>query len=463
VGDILRKHGPAYVQRYGQRVVLVQRRVLADLTACRTRAMGSYADQCTYCGSSFFGGFNSCRNRHCPTCGGPTRARWLERVREDVLPVPHFHLVFTLPDSLSTMILANRRSLYNLIFNAAWHTIQKLVAESKRFGGQTGAVMVLHTWDQRLGHHPHVHAIVPGGALSSDGRWRASNPNYFLPVEVLSELFRWKFLDGLKQLHADRKLQLTGKLAPLADARQFNLWWLTPLYEKDWVVHVQPAPSGCEDPEAVLKYLARYIAGTAISDQRLISHDGQQVAFWVKDRKRKRRFPVKLPGLEFTRRFMMHVLPKGFQRVRYRGLFHSSKRKTILPKIRQQLAPQPTDGDTRADRHAQRADSQAAADAQPPICPACGVGWLKRTRSRDTPENWLHVLCQSPFQPPLSQWDELDLADWTPVVHDDPAAPLRCLRQLYLPLVDDDPPPDRAPTVERCRGQPPNHSRPEAA
>jgi hypothetical protein len=458
VADVLRAHGPAYLERYGRRVVVAQRRVLADLTACRTPAMGSYADQCTYCGSSFFGGYNSCRNRHCPTCGGPTRARWLQRVRQAILPVPHFHLIFTLPHSLSTMILANRRPLYNLMFTAAWKTIQTLVADSKRFGGQTGAVMVLHTWDQRLGHHPHIHAVVPGGALSPDGRWRASAPDYFLPVELLSALFREYFLHGLTQLRDAGKLQLKDKLAPLADRRKFRGWLFVRTYDKDWVVHVQPAPSGCDDPEAVLKYLARYIAGTAISDQRLISHDGQRVRFWVKDRKRKRRHPVELDGLDFTCRFMMHVLPKGFQRARYRGLFHNSKRKTVLPQIRQQLAEQAA-ADTAGGQQAERSAAEAVADvrAEPPTCPACGVGQLKRIRSRDTPDDWMQVLWRSPFRPPWGKWNDLDLRDWTPVLVDDPPT-LPYLRQLDLPLIYYHPLADDTQAVERCRGQPTGES-----
>jgi hypothetical protein len=237
------------------------------------------------------------------------------------------------------------------------------------------------------------------------------------------------------------------------------------MYNSSWVVHVQPAPSGCEDPDAVLKYLARYVAGTAISDRRLISYDGQWVIFWVEDRERRQRFPCKLKAFEFTRRFMMHVLPKGFQRVRYRGLFHGAKRNNLLPKIRQQLAAQAKDRDTHNDQHARRAASQAATDApaQPPTCPACGLGQLKKINSRDTPANWLQVFSASPFQPPASQWEKLDLADWTPVLDDDPPAPLRSLRQTYLPAVYHELPHDDARNAERCRGQPLTEPCPRAA
>ena len=465
MADILRRHGPAYLEKYGQRVVVAQRRVLADLTACRTRAMGSYADRCNYCGSSFFGGFNSCRNRHCPTCGGPTRARWLDQARQLVLPIPHFHLIFTLPDSLSRLILANRRALYNLLFRSAWETIEQVAADPNYLGGQTGAILVLHTWNQHLGHHPHIHAVVPAGVLSPDGHWRDCDPDFFIPVEVLSDRFRRKFLDALERLYDQSKLQLRGKLSPLGNPHEFDRRLIKPLREKAWVVHAQRAPILCRRPEALLKYLARYVAGMAISDQRLISYNGRQVIFSVKDRERNEYVPAKLGAMDFTCRFLMHVLPKGFQRVRYRGLFHGTKRSRLLPKIRQQLAAQPVAADTASEQDHEAGQSPTTPDtsAQSPTCPACGLGQLKKITSRDSPENWLQVLSSSTFQPPFSQWDELDLADWTPVLPDDPPAPLRCLSQRYLPFVDDEFPADDARAIERCRGQPLTQSSPKAA
>jgi hypothetical protein len=214
----------------------------------------------------------------------------------------------------------------------------------------------------------------------------------------------------------------------------------------------------------VLKYLARYVAGNAISDRRLISHDHGQVTFWVKDRDSGQSFPAELEGLEFTRRFMMHVLPKGFQRVRYRGLYHSAKRKTLLPKIREQLRAQhgghdPADAPSRSPP----SEDPDHVPAPPTTCPACGLGDLQKVTSRDTPDSWLKVLCASPFQPSGSQWEELDLADWTPVVHDDPPAPLQRCSQLYIQLVFHELPHDKAQMIERCRGQPRTHSFPKAA
>jgi hypothetical protein len=379
--------------------------------------------------------------------------------------VPHFQVTFTLPDSLSRLILANRRPLYNLLFRAAWQTLQELAADPKYLGGQTGAVMVLHTWNQLLEHHPHVHAVVPAGVLAPDGRWQACDPKFFIEVEVLSDTFRKKFLDGLERLYSQGKLQLQDKLSPLADPGEFDRQIMARERDRSWVVHVERPPSACRHPEAVLKYLARYVAGNAISDRRLISHDHGQVTFWVKDRDSGQSFPAELEGLEFTRRFMMHVLPKGFQRVRYRGLYHSANRNTFQPKIREQLLAQNLADNTADDPSPLPAESQDLADvsAQQPTCPACGVGRLERITSRDTPHNWLQVLCASPFQPSGRQWEELDLADWTPVVHDDPPPPLQCSDQMSLRLIFDESPHDDAQTIQHARGQPPTNSYPKAA
>jgi hypothetical protein len=357
--------------------------------------MGSYDRECPACGEIFFGGYNSCRNRHCPSCSGPTRAHWFARVQQDVLPVLYFHLIFTLPGLLSQLMLANRKKLYGLLFRKAWATIKKLAADKKHLGGKTGATMVLHTWSQMLDHHPHVHCVVPGGAVSPDGTWIESrSPKFLFHYEVVSEIFQGKFVAGLKRLHAKGQLRLDGKLSHLADRQAFEQW-LNRLCKHKWVVHVQKAPDGCDGPDAVLKYLARYVAGTAISDKRLISDEAGRVYFWIKDRKRRnKRVRRSLPGVEFTRRFLLHVLPPGFQRVRYFGWFSNPQRKQQVPQVRELLAA--------------RADSSASAAAEvlPPEpdglcdrdrCPACGQGPLTKVEKADAPSSWHAVLIASSY------------------------------------------------------------------
>lgn len=384
MADILRAHADDY-RRARARLTVREDRALRDLTACRTAALGGHTWMCDACGQTRVA-YNSCRNRHCPSCGGPRRARWLERLRGDLLPVPYFHVVFTLPHELSRLALANRRALYGLLFEAAGKTLKQLAADPKHLGARVGAVMVLHTWGQNLDHHPHVHCVVPGGGLSPDGqRWIASHPKFFLPVVALSRLFRGKFLDGLKRLHRQRKLQLADKLLPLFDAQDFAAW-LTPLYQKDWVVYVQPPVSPQQGPDAVLKYLARYVAGAAISDHRLISHTRGQVTFRVKNyRDGRQRETLTLPGAEFVRRFLLHVLPRGFMRVRYYGLLANTQRATYLPHCRELLGVTPSAEPAEDPNHAHQ-----ATDTQRIRCPACGLGHLWLIESVPRPGQYSH-------------------------------------------------------------------------
>jgi hypothetical protein len=312
-------------------------------------------------------------------CGGPARARWLSRLTEDLLPTPYFHLVFTLPHEFSRLALANRKEVYGLLFQAAWEALRDTAAQAQHLGAQAAAVMVLHTWGQNLEHHPHVHCVAPGGGLSFDGqRWIPSRtPRYFLDVFVLGERFRAKFLAGLKRLHRQGKLKLEGKLAELADPAAF-LRWLLPLQEKNWVVFCEAAPTGVTGPEAVLKYLARYVAGAAIGDSRLISHENGRVLFRVKDyRQGRKRDTLSLPGEEFVRRFCLHVLPKGLVRVRYFGFLSCSQRKRLVPQCRRLLAarlpapapPAPGNEHTPADGMLPLAADPAA---PPRCCLVCG-------------------------------------------------------------------------------------------
>lgn len=343
MADILRTYGEAYRRSRGKRLSPAERKALRDLTRCRTSALGGHAWECQDCGHVQVA-YNSCRNRHCPTCGGPARARWLSRLTRDLLPTHYFHLVFTLPHELSRLALANRREVYGLLFQAAWEALRETAQDPQHLGAQVGAVMVLHTWGQNLEHHPHVHCVTPGGGLSPDGaRWVPSrSPRYFLDVFILGARFRAAFLAGLKRLHRQGKLKLDDKLAVLAPPAAF-LQWLKPLAAKNWVVFCEAAPAGVSGPDAVLKYLARYVAGTAISDHRLLADEGGQVTFRVKDYRRgRKRDTLSLPGQEFVRRFCLHVLPKGLVRVRSFGLMAPARRKRLVSQCRTLLAKRET-------------------------------------------------------------------------------------------------------------------------
>jgi hypothetical protein len=397
VADILRAHADDYRRARGVRLTALEDRVLRELTTCRTAALGGHTWMCDACGHTRVA-YNSCRNRHCPTCGGPRRARWLERLRSDLLPVPYFHLVFTIPHELSRLALANRRAVYGLLFQAAGDTLRQLAADPEHLGARVGAVMVLHTWGQNLEHHPHLHCVVPGGGLSPDGQqWIASHATFFLPVVALSRLFRGKFLAGLKRLHRQGKLKLADKLLPLFDAQDFAAW-LQPLYQKDWVVYVQPPVSPRQGPDAVLKYLARYVAGAAISDTRLISHTRGQVTFRVKNyRQGRKRETLTLPGVEFVRRFLLHVLPRGFMRVRYYGLLANTQRAILLPRCRERLgvplSVEPPDANT--------ANQDQLTEANHARCPACGTGslWLIESIPRPTRQSQPSRACLVPPPP----------------------------------------------------------------
>lgn len=394
LADILQAYGADYLSSRGARSTPQERRVLAQLTACRTAALGGHRWECDACGHVRVA-YNSCRNRHCPTCGGAARARWLDRLLEDVLPVTYFHLVFTLPHELSSLALGNRRQLYGLLFRTAWEALQELAADPRHLGAQVGAVMVLHTWGQNLEHHPHVHCVATGGGLAADAaRWVSTrSERFFLPVVALSRLFRGKFLAGLKQLYRRGELKLTTTLQSLADARQFERW-LTPLHEKEWVVHIQPPPQSCHGPDAVLKYLARYVAGAAISDQRLLKHEAGQVTFHAKNyRQGRQRRTLTLPGREFVRRWLLHVLPRGFTRIRYYGLLANVQRGTLLPRCRELCGqravpnePENLTGDS----------SCVGAEAQAQNCPACGRGQLQQTDHWPRP-SWRELWRQEPL------------------------------------------------------------------
>ena len=347
-----------------------QRKVLAALAACRTAAMGGHVQRCTACGTQT-PLYNSCGNRHCPKCQAGDRAAWLEARRQELLPVEYFHTVFTVPHELAPVAAAHPTVFYNLLFRAVRETLLQVAATPRHLGAKIGGLMVLHTWGQTLVLHPHVHVIVPGGGLSPDGtRWIPCKPGFFLPVRVLSRLFRGKLLAFLRQVYDRGKLSWTEGLAALADPQQFARF-LAPLYQKEWAVYAKPPHNGAEQS---LKYLARYTYRVAISNERLELLEDGQVTFRYKDYAHGHRLRrMTLTAQEFLRRFTQHVLPRGFVRIRSFGLLANRGRDEQLAHCRQLLGstePQP------APSPAKPTDSSAGEDEKS-RCPFCGQSALQ--------------------------------------------------------------------------------------
>lgn len=338
-GLLLRQFLPAYLHQYPRTPAGVLR-VLNRLASCRTASLGGHVLACSHCSEITYH-YHSCGDRHCPSCGGTKRAAWLERQQRDLLPVPYFHLVFTLPHELSALALGNRQRLYDLLFAATSETLQTIGADPRHLGARLGALLVLHTWGQQLEHHPHIHAVVPGGGLSPDGtKWVASRANFLLSVKVLGRLFRGKFLAGVKELSEAGELCFAGSTAALADKPAFQAW-LSGLYAKDWIVYAKKPFAG---PEVLLKYLTRYTHRVALSNGRLKKVEGDRVTLSYKDYADNcRPKELTLTGVELLRRFAMHVLPKGFVRVRQCGLLAHRDRQARLALCRQLLvAPAPS-------------------------------------------------------------------------------------------------------------------------
>ena len=335
MGAILRRHGAAFVRHDRQTPPGVQR-VLARLAACRTAALGGHVTECGHCGDVRYH-YHSCGERHCPACGGSKRAAWLERRRAELLAVPYFHVVFTLPHQLSALVLGNRRLLYPLLMRTAAQTLLDVAADPKHLGARLGVLAVLHTWGQQLEHHPHVHAVVPGGGLTSDGqRWLACRPNFLLPVKVLGQVFRGKYLEGLRQAYVAGTLRLSGSTTALAEPASFATL-LDELYRTSWVVYAKQ-PFG-RDPELVLKYLARYTHRVAFSNARLARVSANTVTFTYQDYADGcRSKEMTLPALEFVRRFAMHVVPGRLVRIRQYGLLANRGRGARLAQCRRLLA-----------------------------------------------------------------------------------------------------------------------------
>lgn len=330
LGEILRLHGEAY--RNSHSLSRPQLRAMRAIEICRTATLGGHVYECEKCGKEKIC-YNSCRNRHCPQCQGLDRQRWLEERSAELLPVPYFHVVFTLPEDLNALALINPRLIYTLLFDSASQTLLEIAADPKHLGARIGVLAVLHTWGQTLQLHPHLHCIVPGGGLSPDRqRWIGSRPRFFLPVSVLSRLFRGKFLAGLKAAHKTDELKLPESLEKPGAFKAL----LDELYAKSWVVYSKP-PFG--SPENVLGYLSRYTHRVAISNSRLVRLADGQVAFTYKDYSDGDKVKeMTLPVEEFLRRFLLHVLPERFVRIRYYGLLSTRTREEDLALCRQLLA-----------------------------------------------------------------------------------------------------------------------------
>lgn len=381
VADIFRRHGETYRQTHAGHLGRTERRVMGAIEACRTAAPGGHVDRCTQCGLIRIA-YNSCRNRHCPKCQGAAREAWLAARQAELLPVPYFHVVFTLPAPAAEIAFQNKAAVYAILFKAAAETLRRIAADPRHLGAEIGFIGVLHTWGQNLQHHPHVHCLVPGGGLSLDGRrWISCRPGFFLPVRVLSRLFRRLFLENLKAAFEAGRLAFFGALAGLAAAPLFARR-LSELRRAEWVVYAKPPFAG---PAAVPAYLGRYVHRVAIANSRLIGLADGQVSFrWRDYHHHNKNKVMTLAADEFIRRFLLHTLPDGFHRIRHYGFLGNRHRAEKLALCRQLLsvaaAEPPDNGDRAGQPRARTFD----------LCPCCGgrmevLGPLPRSRPAGPP------------------------------------------------------------------------------
>jgi hypothetical protein len=366
VADVFHAYQQEFLQRWEPVLSRQQHKALRDIGLCRTAALGGHLEQCNHCPYQSFA-YDSCRNRHCPKCQSTARDRWLQKQASSLLPVPYSHVVFTLPEQLAPLALRNQRLLYDLLFRAASESLLEIAADPRHLGAHIGILAVLHTWSQNLRHHPHLHCLVPAGGLALDNsRWIACQPSFFLPVHGLSRLFRGKLLAFLKQAFRRGELHCSGTTANLAEPRQFySLLHL--LRHKKWIVYAKPPFGG---PEYVLQYLARYTHRVAISNGRLLDLTNGQVRFRWRDSKHNNRSKVMpLDAVEFIRRFLLHVLPSGFVKIRHFGLLANRNRRPALALCRNYL-------DARAvETTAMLTDRQQQAIRR--CCPSCKRGTLR--------------------------------------------------------------------------------------
>ena len=365
VADIFRLHGPAWRRANAGRVSLGQLKVMSAIESCRTAALGGHVARCEKCAHTLIA-YNSCRNRHCPKCQGAAAKEWLADREAELLPVPYYHVVFTLPAPIGDIAYQNKAVIYDILFKAAAETLITIAADPKHLGARIGLTAVLHSWGSALTHHPHVHMIVPGGGLSPDGqRWISCRPGFFLPVRVLSRLFRRLFLERLTAAHDAGRLQFFGDHAQLDERDAFTVY-LAPLRRAEWVVYAKRPFGG---PEAVLAYLSRYTHRVAIANSRLLALGETGVTFKWKDYRAKDRERAKLMTLaidEFIRRFLIHVLPSGFHRIRHYGLFANGGRAENIARARQLLNVPAMQNESNP------ADSAGDSEPLSHPCPCCG-------------------------------------------------------------------------------------------
>jgi hypothetical protein len=371
LADILRTYTPAFLDAYGAVTSPEQRRVLRELVRCRTAELGGHVEQCDGCGHQRIA-YNSCRNRHCPRCQAATRAAWLDERAAELLPVEYFHVVFTLPSELGPLALQNQRLVYGTLFQASAQSLLQLARDPQHLGADIGFLAVLHTWGQNLHLHPHVHCVVPGGGISLEGdRWLSCRPGFFMPVRQLSRLFRGKFLAMLQRAYDRGLLGCHGQQQHLADPRAFRAV-VQACWEKEWVVYAKPPFGG---PEQVLKYLARYTHRVAISNARLVKvQDGQVFFRWKDYAQGNQQKVMALEAVEFIRRFLLHVVPSGFVRIRHYGLQANRVRAENLARCRVLLGQRQGSGaGTAAQPQPPQPNSQVEAKTR---CPVCSQGHM---------------------------------------------------------------------------------------
>jgi len=374
LADIFRQAGPHYREDHAGTLSRGQHRVMSAIERCRTAALGGHVEQCDACGHLRIS-FNSCRNRHCPKCQALVRAQWLDERHADLLPVEYFHVVFTLPEEIAAIAYQNKAVVYGILFHATAETLRTIAADPKHLGAEIGFIAILHTWGQNLLHHPHLHCVVPGGGLSvDDERWVSCRPGFFLPVRVLSRLFRRLFLAQLQAAFDAGELRFFKALEPLRAPRTF-VRYLAPVRQAEWVVYAKPPFGG---PENVLEYLGRYTHRVAIANNRLTDFADGKVCFRWKDyRHESRQKVMSLDEQEFIRRFLLHVLPDGFQRIRHYGLLANRHRAVKLTRCRQLLvepAPVLEKPDTPLDY---RDRYQLLTGKSLRDCPKCGCGHMR--------------------------------------------------------------------------------------
>ena len=383
VADVFRQHGEEFLKRWGDVLSPQQRKAFWDIRACRTAALGEFVQQCDHCSHRVIE-FKSCRNRHCPKCHRRERDQWLAERAKELLPVPYSHVIFTLPHELASVALQNPRVVYGILFRAVSEALLEMAADPKRLGAKLGFLAVLHTWSQRMELHPHIHCVVPAGGLSpTNSRWISPRKkSFFLPVKPLGGLFRRKFLTYLREAFAAGKLHLYGSLRDLGHPARFEDW-MESLKQKDWIAHVKPPFGG---PEQVLRYLARYTHRVAISNGRLLDVEGGRVRFRWRDSKDHNQIKeMSLDAVEFIRRFLLHVLPSGFVKIRHFGFLSNRTPRVMVARCREFLPPWTA--------------PQEMIQPYEAVCPVCQVGHLHVINARAADRSRLMT---APHQPSRS-------------------------------------------------------------